>query len=289
MAKKVVWLIQDVNMRFKKLNEVFSALENLGFEYKTFGVLPFTNTITGLEDILDEDVMYVVIAGTKVLSVLTDVEELSELNDFLTEKQLQNQDVYLDNLKNAIFYDINKFDQLSYNGIGLPLLNDSPELYLIGDNLDKTFDVDKFIKPSRDLKAFNGGIIKSGQTIEHFIKSQMHQSFYKEEVAIVGDLKNIQSEYRFFVVEEKIVTGSMYKLGDKVVSDKNIPIDMMEAAQNYSKLYQPSDVFTMDLAYTDKGIKIVEYNCWNCSGHYDCDLDKLYLAIDSYVKSRILK
>lgn len=289
MAKKVVWLIQDVNMRFKKLNEVFSALENLGFEYKTFGVLPFTNTITGLEDILDEDVMYVVIAGTKVLSVLTDVEELSELNDFLTEKQLQNQDFYLDNLKNAIFYDINKFDQLSYNGIGLPLLNDSPELYLIGDNLDKTFDVDKFIKPSRDLKAFNGGIIKSGQTIEHFIKSQMHQSFYKEEVAIVGDLKNIQSEYRFFVVEEKIVTGSMYKLGDKVVSDKNIPIDMMEAAQNYSKLYQPSDVFTMDLAYTDKGIKIVEYNCWNCSGHYDCDLDKIYLAIDSYVKSIILK
>lgn len=285
--KKIIWLIQDVNLRLDHLNEIFNTLLKLGFECKTFGVIPFTNTITGLENALEIDAIYVTICGTKVLSVLTDVEDISEMNDLLDPDQIKNGDYYLKALKDSIFYDISKFDQLNYSTLNLPLLNDNPELYLIGDNMDVSFLEDKFIKPSRDLKAFNGGIIKKGQTIGNFILSQMHQDFYKEEIAIIGNLKEIYSEYRFFVINGEVITASMYKIGKQVKSDPIIPLKMQQAADVYAKLYNPSIVFTMDLADTAEGIKIVEYNCFNCSGHYACDLEKMYTSIANYLLPKI--
>lgn len=284
--KKIIWLIQDVNISYDKVEAVVKTLSDLNYEFKSFGVIPFTTDLTGLENILEKDAVYITISGTKVLSVLNDVNDIVELNEFLTDEQLRYHDIHLKNLKKSVFYNFHNFDQLNYSKLDLPLLNDNPEVFLIGDNLDVSFNEDKFIKPSRDLKAFDGGIIKKGQTINEFIKSKMYQPFYKEEFAIVSDLKKIYSEYRFFVVNKEVITGSLYKEGDILKKSSIIPEDILIKAKEYAQLYQPHDVFTMDLAKTSEGIKIVEYNCWNCSGHYDCDLTKIYKAIYNYVQSQ---
>lgn len=281
--KKIIWLIQDVNLSFQKIDAVIKALSNLGYDYRAFGVIPFTTDMTGLESALEKDALYVTIGGTKVLSVLDDVHDIEELNSLLTDEQLYYRDIHLKNLKRSVFYDFKKFDQLNYSKLGLPLLNDNPELFLVGDNLEKVFAEDKFIKPSRDLKAFNGGILEKGKSIGDYINSQMHQPFFKEEYAIIAPLKKIYAEYRFFVVNGEVITGSLYKRGDKLEKTSKLSNEIWEKAQEYSKLYQPHDVFTMDLAETSDGVKIVEYNCWNCSGHYSCDLEKTYKAIHDYM------
>ncbi len=62
--------------------------------------------------------------------------------------------------------------------------------------------------------------------------------------------------------------------------DDFVPNYFKEKAIEYSKLYQPLDLFVMDLAETDSGIKIVEYNCWNASGVYKCNLRDLLFRVN---------
>ena len=281
--KKIKWMIQDVNMNFSKLDEVAHALNVLGYEYHGFGVIPFTKTITGLENIVEEDCLYVLISGTKVLTLLDGITCLSEVNENVPSNLLEKSGQIITNIKNGLFYDVNKFDQTNYANLGLPLLNDSAMYLPIKDNLNRSFDKTMFIKPSRDLKAFDGGFIERGQTIKDFIENQMYQAFYIDEIAIISELRNISAEYRFFVVNGEITGQSMYKFGGHVTKAYPVPQNIIDAANEYKDLYQPDDIFTMDLADTDQGIKIIEYNCWNASGHYNCDLVKTYAKINNYM------
>ena len=60
---------------------------------------------------------------------------------------------------------------------------------------------------------------------------------------------------------------------------------VLKRAQEYALLYTPADIFTMDLARLNDGsIKIIEYNCFNCSGVYLCDLVDTYQAIKEYLR-----
>lgn len=280
---KIKWIIQDVNMRFSRINDILNALDILNYDYINFGVIPFTNNITNLENILEKDTIYIALSGVKMLTLLNKAKCLSELNDNLTKEQIKNSDYYIQKLKNSVFYDLDSFDQSVYGNLGLPLLNSDAQYIPIKENLDLSFKIPKFVKPAKDLKAFNGGILEAGQTFEDFIKSQQYQPFYIKENMVVSDLKTIFGEYRFFVVDKEIVACSQYKLGTRVVSSPVVPKFIIDKAKEYAQLYQPSDIFTLDLADTQDGVKIVEYNCWNASGSYDCDLVSTFKKVHDYI------
>lgn len=216
------------------------------------------------------------------MTLLANINSLKEVNAFLTPEQLVFNSQYIENLKNGVFYNEETFDQAYYGKLDLPLLNSDASLYPIKDNLNLKFNTDVFIKPSKDLKAFTAGILPAGTSIVEYITAQSYQKIYLEELAIIAPCKKIISEYRFFVVEGEVITGSMYRFADKVVTSPYIPENIMAAAKEYAKLYQPHDVFTMDLAETTDGISIVEYNCWNASGVYQTDLMKMFHTVYEY-------
>jgi hypothetical protein len=154
----------------------------------------------------------------------------------------------------------------------------------VKNNLGLSFSKDMFIKPSRDQKAFNPGILEAGTTVESFIKSQHYEEFFLDEVLIVAPVKEIYSEYRFFVVDGSVITGSMYKMNGKLLIKEDVPPLILDCAKEYAKLYHPDKVFTMDLADTPEGIKIVEYNCWNASGLYATDSQKIFFAVHDFIE-----
>lgn len=280
---KVKWLVQDVGISMSNIEANFETLKRLGIPYDNFGLIPFTKTISNLENILqDPDEQFIIRGGTKILTLLQNISQLSEVNEFLTEKQLANSQQYIQNIMNGVFYNEQNFDQAYYGKLDLPLLNNDAELYPIKDNLNLSFSTDMFLKPSKDQKAFNAGILEKGYTISDFINNQTHQSGYIEEIAVVAPCKKIYAEYRFFVVEQQVITGSKYRIGQQVHWDEVVPEDIMAAAKEYAKLYQPHDVFTMDLADTPDGIFIVEYNCWNASGLYKTDVAKIFNVVNEY-------
>jgi ATP-grasp domain, R2K clade family 3 len=282
---KVKWLVQDVGVSMSLIQETFETLQKMQLPFSNFGVITHTKEITNLENVLtDPDEHFIIRGGTKILSLLDGMKSLKEANIFLTNEQLKHEDIYKQRLKDGIFYDEKSFDQAYYGSLDLPLLNDKASLYPIKDNLDLKFDSNIFIKPSKDQKAFTAGILESGQTIKEFIHAQKYQKTYIEEIAIIAPCKIITAEYRFFVVDKEVITGSMYRFANKGVLSEIIPKNIMDAAKEYAQLYQPHDVFTMDLAETPTGISIVEYNCWNASGLYKTNIAKIFDAVDEYKK-----
>ncbi len=283
IKEKVKWLAQDVGISSQQVYANFQALEQMKEEFGNFGVISNTKLITNLENILlDPDEGFIIRGGTKMLTLLDSIDNLIEVCPELSPEQIKHEKAYKKQLRAGIFYDKEKFDQKYYSSLGLPLLNEGASFYSIRDNLNRKWQYPVFIKPSMDQKAFTPGILEPGVTIEEFIKNQKHSLNYINEFAVIAPVQAISEEYRFFVVMGEAVTGSMYKLGERVVYSELVPQNIWSAAKDYAKLYAPHDVFTMDLCVTDKGIKIVEYNCWNASGLYKTDIGKIFFAVKEY-------
>ncbi len=286
---KVKWLIQDVGLSITQTYRKFDALKLMDEKISGIGVIEDHPYITGLEDAVEDDLntKYVLLSGVKVLNLLKSAKTISDVMEHPTEFHLKNSNRILSALVEGLFYDFEKFDQAYYGDLNLPLLNNSAIYIPIKDNLNASFSKDKFIKPSRDLKAFDAGILKAGQTVENFILGKSRQRFYLEEQLVVSDVLEMRDEYRFFVVSGKVVSGSAYRRDGIVGENEIVPDSVFAKAEKYAQLYKPADVFTMDLArLRDDSVKIIEYNCFNCSGVYLCDLNKTFTAIKKYLSEK---
>ena len=91
-------------------------------------------------------------------------------------------------------------------------------------------------------------------------------------------------------IDGKIVSGSAYRQNGIVGYNKIVPDIVWDKAREYAKLYKPADIFTIDLARLDDGsIRIIEYNCFNCSGVYLCDMVETFYAIKDYLYKKTIK
>lgn len=287
---KTKWLVQNVGFSTTNLDLTEHILQRLELPYQLFGISRLLNYVINLEHVLtDPEEKFIIRGGTSLLSLLNKIDNLQEVNPHLSEEQLQFSDKYLQNLKNGLFYDEKGFDQNYYGQLDLPLLNSKSQNLPIKDHLDTSFNEPVFIKPSRDQKAFNAGILEPGYTIKDFIFSQIHEAFYLEEIAIIAPVKPIYAEYRFFVVDKEVITGSQYRNSDSLFVSDIVPESIQEAAKEYATLYQPHDIFTMDLADTPEGIKIIEYNCWNASGLYKTNIPKIFHAVQEFTENKLQK
>lgn len=282
---KIKWLVQDVGKN-TMLHDNFNTLKTMGANYHSFGLIENATSITNLENILlNIEDNYIIRGGTKILHLLENYSDLENFCEYLTDFQIEHKQLFLEKLQAGIFYNANNFDQAYYNQLDLPLLNEDAFFLPIKEHKNTSFEIPYFIKPSQDLKAFLPGILQPGQTIVNFIENSQHLKQYDHELALLSKVKHINKEYRFFIVNEQVITGSQYKDEDTVKYNSFIPADMLSIAQEYCKLYQPHDIFTMDLAQTPEGVKIVEYNCWNGSGLYHCDKVLLFTTVQDYMKN----
>jgi len=280
---KIKWLVQDIG-KTVMLNDNFGTLKELNYLYQGFGLIEGSNFISNIENILNDlDEKYIIRGGTKIISLLENFDNLESISQNLNSFQSEHSSIFLQKIKDGVFYNSTSFDQAFYNTLDLPLLNKEAFFLPIKNHKDTTFDIPYFIKPSQDLKTFIPGIIQPGQSIQNFIENSQHHKNYDHELALISPLKNILKEYRFFIINEKVITGSQYKNFDKVEYNSFTPENILKTAQEYAKLYQPHDVFTMDLAETDNEIKIVEYNCWNGSGLYFSDKKLIFKEVQDYI------
>lgn len=280
------WLLQSNGFKSSYLFEILDTLKRFDIDFKDFGV--FNDGISNLSEILDCDVNetnFITRGGTKFLSILEKLKlknrDLSYLDNKLPKEIVNNSILYIDKLIKSVDYNVQKFDQKNYSKLDLPLLNSNAKYFDYSKIKNYEFSKETFIKPSRDLKSFNGGVIYAGETIKNYIARTGHSMpSIKDETIVVSDIKEIQEEYRFFIHKDKILAASRYMLNSEVNPSNIVPEFLTDCAKDYAKLYNPADIFVMDLAVTNEGIKIVEYNCWNASGFYHCNIRDLIFQIN---------
>lgn len=125
-----------------------------------------------------------------------------------------------------------------------------------------------FVRPLEDTKSFNGGV---------YNKNTLH---FKGMV-LYSSLKHISREYRFFVIDGKIITASLYKVNGRLEQSSIIDDGALHFAQHMiSKFNYPG--YVIDIATVNNNHKIMELNCFNASGFYDINLYKYIMAIEDY-------
>jgi hypothetical protein len=139
-----------------------------------------------------------------------------------------------------------------------------------------------FIRPCEDSKDFNGSIFNK----EEFEKWRSDWLIredscpFKNNKVMASPIKKIYSEYRFFIVDGKVVTYSQYKMNDKVVLNSSVDDYVVNFAQDMVDTWQPARAFVIDVALTPDGLKVIEINNINSAGFYACDVSKFINAIE---------
>lgn len=249
------WVVQENLYKEEAFNDLIRALEISETSYEIVKVVPFSHEV--LPEPVSKD--RIMVSGSTALS-------------FIGQEKGW-----------CVFYNDNFNHKAWVKNIGDNLLNVDALVGGFG-HMNPIWD-EFFIRPVEDRKIFAGQIVSKSEYKDWKIKTEnAHKDGYTtltpDTEVVLSSLKNIHSEWRFFVVDGKIVTGSLYKRYGILYQQPVLSHDeVISYAQELVDMWQPDRAFVIDIALTDKGYKVIEYNCMNSCGFYKSDVGKIVSAI----------
>ena len=168
------------------------------------------------------------------------------------------------------------------------------------------FDGVRFIRPVEDMKVFAGTLIHGTELahwqVQTLALADSFSTLTPKTVVSVSMPKDILTEWRFFVVAGKVVTGAMYRWGGKLYQHGRADLEDVTwgFAQTMVDKWAAAEAFVIDIATirapecTDWDqcptfydgcncffSKVIEVNCINSCGFYDADMGAVVKAIEA--------
>lgn len=145
---------------------------------------------------------------------------------------------------------------------------------------DLFFNTQLFVRPNGGNKSFPGQGIYYCYWDETISEIEKTSGVTDETLLIIGNHKSIQkNEYRFVIVDKKVVTGSSYNWSKEC--SQEYPKEAEELAQKIADLdWQLDSAYTCDIAIAPTGPKLIELNSFSCAGLYACDRLKIVEAVN---------
>ncbi|WP_434729685.1 ATP-grasp domain-containing protein [Rhizobium binae] len=257
------WILQE----FEDHHKLAEALDRLGIRYTWHRVVPFIGEL--IPEPVAADPSAVVMFGSYTLWRNAETNGyrpgMFKLRPFVQEKVWHP---YLLNGADALF--------LTLREVPARLADDGREW---------------FLRPVDDSKEEPGNVKSAGEIVR---MAERVLALDEDEIP-AGSLRHntllmftkpvrILREWRLWVVNDRIVTYSLYKEGSRVIHRHEIDDDALEFGQRMADLnpgYSPA--YVIDVCRTEEGLKLLETNCLNAAGFYAADLTKLAAAIDGLV------
>lgn len=148
------------------------------------------------------------------------------------------------------------------------------------------YDNDIFIRPIFDSKVFSGNVFQKKELMEWHGKVMKLENDHtsidltKDTMIIMAPPKPIWSEYRTWIVNNRVITASQYKSGGRVVYSFHVDQYIIDFAQYMANIWGPAKTYVLDIGITEDGPKIVEANTLNAARFYHCDMFKLWAALE---------
>lgn len=148
-------------------------------------------------------------------------------------------------------------------------------------------DMTWFIRPDQDLKQFSGYVAPAHEIKDHLfsmVKSFKDgfpgtYSMNPETKVVFSTVKEIKAEWRWFIVNGNIVSGSMYRAHGQMRQIRETDQSVIDEAQKLTNIWLPDDCVVMDTALVGDEVKVIEFNCINSSGFYDNDVNEIFKAL----------
>ena len=257
------WILQE----FEDTQKLANALDRLQISYTWHKVVPFVGDLVPEPVVLDPN--SIVMFGSYTLWRYAEARGfypgVFRIRPFLHEEAWQP-------------YLLNGTDSLVIK------LQDIPEL------LPET-DKEWFFRPVEDSKEEPGRVRSRAEILELAKKvialsedEIPKGSLRHDTMLMLTEPAHILKEWRVWVVQEKVVTYSLYKEGARVIYRHEIDDDAIAFAQRMVDLNpEYSQAYVIDICRTEEGLRVLETNCINAAGFYEADLVKLASAIDGMV------
>lgn len=251
----MTFLLEDIGDRFDELQDAAN-------EYATSQVIKFIPFAQTFDLVLDKP--------------YSEYFPMSSVNTMLIAKDFGAK----------VFFTDNNYDYIRFaKEYGDDFINSDLKQIKFKDLMD--LNLPYFIRDAFGDNIIKGKVKKTNEEFLQMYASNYGRSLVQKKIdddypMVVARSKTIESEYRFFVVKNKIITGSMYNFNGefciKNIDNTDDPLNMKlwNYAEAMIKKYSPDESFVIDIAILESGeMKVLECNCINCSGFYSIDIDKL--------------
>jgi len=196
----------------------------------------------------------------------------------------------------GIYLTLENYECYKYYGyFGDNLLNSNYKMMGLNDVLRNKgrifgdFGTDSiFIRPSDGFKSFPGQTLPFKNFDQEFnILTKSYGGLETDILSVVSPVKDIVEEYRFIVIDGKVISGSLYMdrnnrkewkaYYDKICEDQKA----FDFAVEMSKIYQPDRMYTIDVCkLSNDEYKMIELNSFCCASMYGNDYDKVVNAVN---------
>lgn len=189
-----------------------------------------------------------------------------------------------------------RYENLAYSGFspfyGKWMLNDFfyilpfSELVRRVSSIDTEVCFDKvFLRPDKVTKSFTGFSVKGTELLFELNALKQLQNVQPEELIVIADHKEIQAEFRFVIVDGKVITGSEYRWDNVLDVRSDVDPNCLGLVEKIAcHPWQPDIFYVADIALTKKGPKLIELNTLQCAGLYACDTVKVVEAVQDVLK-----
>ena len=250
------WVIQKKLFKPENYRRLTNALVDLGIEYSSIDI---PNNTFNLEPDVDP-------VGNVYVCGAIKLRKIAEKRNWFPGSFLNDN------------FNVSKWVE----ELGHELLNYHAIYGKFGDI--KTGNMSKFFKrPLEDNKVFDGMVIDS-EMLNTWRRDPAKRGLLKMDV-IVTKVQEIYREYRFFIVKNKVITGSVYKVAGKPQVSQDISDAVVNYVSGIVSKWTPAESCVVDVCLTGNGYKVIEFNNINSSGFYAADVVKYVDAIQTEYSS----
>ena len=196
----------------------------------------------------------------------------------------------------GVFLTLENYECYNYYGyFGHHLLNSEYTMMGLNDvlrNKDKIFDIfnteEIFIRPSNGYKSFTGQtLVKESFDTDFDILTKSYGGLDMNTLVLLSPAQAIEEEYRFVVIDGKVISGAMYMDEQnrgfwKAYWDKPCDNNLAKTfADLMVDIYQPDKAYTIDICKVKGGgYKLIELNSFFCASWYGNDLKKIVDSVN---------
>lgn len=265
---KPMFAVQFTDRDDTELHKTVDALKSARLDYELFGLIHHSDDVTNLES-FPTDRPVIPLGSTKMLGL------------YLKGKLPSNW---------KVIYATNAFDQQHYaNHYKSALLNHDAKYEVYGNTRGWCYPQDVFVKPVNDLKVFGGFILEAHTTLDEALAKTSHAEIDPYEKLLFAPAINLYREFRLFVVDGEIVDASEYRNKGQIKHRKVSEDTGFKLQDYFQSVKDPNapSMYALDIGEVDgpDGIvfKVIELNCFHCSGMYECDQSLVYQEVAHYV------
>jgi hypothetical protein len=143
-----------------------------------------------------------------------------------------------------------------------------------------------FVKPDDDTKSFSGCVFNWHEFhmwIQDMRECDDLYGLSADTMVVMAPKKRLQAEWRLFIVDGKIISGTQYMVGLYLVRSPFIHPEVMAHAKSFAETWLPHETCVMDIGLdSNDKYGVVEYGCINAAGFYSSSIPEIVKALDDY-------